>query len=69
MQQDQSDYGIHEWALFAQTGSIYDYLSYKTRQTRKPEGKGESDADRDDRAGAPPGQGGRGGSDPDPADA
>ena len=68
MQQDQWDCGIQEWELFAQTGSIYDYLSYKTRQARKPGGKGDSDADRNDRAGAPPGQSGRGGSDPDPSD-
>ena len=48
MQQDPSDC-IHEWALFARTGSIYDYLSYKSRQEQMPGGKGESDADRNDR--------------------
>lgn len=68
MQQDPSDYATHEWAVFAQTGSIYDYLSYKTRQSRAPGGKGESDADRNDRPGSSPGQSGRGRSDPDPSD-
>ena len=68
MRQDQWDYGIQEWELFARTGSIYDYLSYKTRQAREPGRKGDSDADRNDRTGTSPGQGGRGGSDPDHSD-
>ena len=68
MQQDQWEYDVQQWELFARTGSVYDYLSYKTRQAREPGKKGDTDADRNNRTGASPGQGGRSGPDPDSSD-
>ena len=33
------EHGAAEWAQFAQTGSVYDYLNYKLQQARDKEGR------------------------------
>ena len=52
-----------DWAQFAQTGSVYDYLRYK--QNTQQEG---THADSDNGSGAAAGETGGGRPDPDPAD-
>ena len=61
------EHGAAEWAQFAQTGSVYDYLNYKLQQARDKEGSAHADLDQ--RAGLAAGEGGRGGPDLDHSDA
>ena len=63
---DGMDNAVDGWRRFAQTGSIYDYLTYKTQQNAARE---DVYANCNNGSGAAPGQGGGGRPDPDDPDA
>ena len=65
MPQDSDSIRDGCWAQFVQTGSVYDYLDYKSKQAEAVAKEGDVHAACHKRPGSPAGQGGGGRSDPD----